>query len=372
MRKSALETAQSLLKRRDFSKAITVLEAASENYRDNFDYSLTTGIACLYVGDFGNANAYFNQARKIRVTDSNLLLGQAVLYLRRGDTDRAIQYYLEILDNDPQNAIAKDAMEFIRTQGSYEVICNWVDSGRIQRFYPPLGVNPRTVARVVLSVLAGICIGLCVVFVVHPHRTVPQGTRYDLSAFALSYDDLKNLHEKDTSGSVYRYILSDAELQVAHDNALQYIQDYRDNAALVEINRILHSNASEALRRDATEFTAYLEEPTFDTLTDNYGYKQVSADPLLYLGCWVAWEGSVSNAVLDDGAFRCDLLVGYKPNEGVFDVEGNVSVYFPVAPAQDIDGTRSVRVLAKIALDDDGKVTLLGRSVYQPLAKQEK
>ena len=361
MKKSALETAQSLLKRRHFSKAITVLEAASENYRDSFTYDLTAGIACLYLGDFGNANTYFNQARKIRMTETNLLLGQAVLYLRRGDTDRALQYYLD--------KVAKNAMEFIRTKGNYETICNWIDSGKIQQFYPPLGVNPHTVARIVLSVVAGVLIGLCVVRVVTPRQFVPQGDRYDLSAFALSHDDLKNLHEKDASGSVYRYILSDEELQKAHDDALQYIQDYRDNAALVEINRILNSNASENLRRDANEFLTYLEEPTFDTLTDNYSYKQVARDPLLYLGCWVAWEGSISNAFLEDGAYRCDLLVGYKPNEGVFDVEGNVPVYFPVAPAQDIDGSRSVRVLAKVGIDD-GQITLLGRSVYQPLAKQ--
>lgn len=369
MRKSALATAQSLLRRRAFSKAITVLEAAADNYRDNFSYYLTAGIACLYMGDFGNAGSYFNQARRIRMTEVNLLLGQAVLYLRRGDTERAIQYYLDVLDYEPENKVAKAAMEFIRAQGNYETICDWVDSGKIQRFYPPLGVNPAAVMRVVLSLAAGVFLGMCVVHGINMRHFVPTGDRYDLTRFALSYDDLKNLHEKDTSGSVYRYILSDAELQTAHDNALRYIQDYRDNAALVEINRILNSNASEPLRRDAGEFMTYLEEPTFDTLTDNYGYRQVAADPVLYVGCWVAWEGSVSNALLDGTAYRFDLLVGYKPNEGVFDVEGKVPVVFPVAPAQQIDGSRSVRVLAKVGIDD-GQIMLLGRSVYQPLAKR--
>ena len=365
MRKSALEKAHLLLRQRNFSQALTVLKAAEDNYRESFDYFLTAGIACLYMGIFGNATSYFQQARKIRVTETNLLLCQAILYLRRGDTDRALQYYLSVLDNDPENKVAKEAMEFIRVHGDYETICNWFDSGRIQKFYPPLGVNPSKVLRLAVSAFAGIALGLGVIFFLRPQDYADSGARADLSTLALTAEEAGNLHEKDLSGGVYRYILSDKEIRNSYDNARQYFQDYRDNAAMVEVNRLLNSNASSSVRQKAGLLLTYFEEPTFDSLTDNYSYAQISSDPVLYLGCWVAWSGRITNALSEDGSYRCDLLVGY---EDLQRVDGIVPLFFPVAPVPEIDGKRSVRVLAKVGMDD-GKITLLGRSVYQPLQK---
>ena len=366
MRKSALEQARSLMSRRCFAQALNVLEAAEDNYHESFDYYLTAGIACLYMGVWGNAVSYFQKARKIRVTETNLLLSQAILYLRRGDTDRALQYYLDVLDNDPENKIAKEAMEFIRVNGNYETICNWFDSGRIQKFYPPLGTNPSKVMRIVFSAVAGICIGLCIIHLLKVNEYVDSGRRADLSSLVLTADEAKNLHEKDLSGAVYHYILSDKDIRASYDNARQYFQDYRDNAATVEINRILNSNASSSVRQKASLLLTYFEEPTFDSLTDNYSYSQVAEDPALYLGCWVAWSGRITNAVAEDGSFRCDLLVGYEDFQRV---EGIVPLFFSVAPVPEIDGTRSVRVLAKIGIEN-GKLSLLGRSVYQPLQKK--
>ena len=106
MAKDVLTEARKLMRLRFFEKAIITLEARSSYYEDNFDYYLLLAIAYLYTGDTGSATVYFQKARQIRLTDTDLLLGQAALFLRRGDTARAIQYYLDILEYDPQNKIA--------------------------------------------------------------------------------------------------------------------------------------------------------------------------------------------------------------------------------------------------------------------------
>ena len=106
MARDVLDEAKILLGRRQFSKAIKLLEGRAEIYSQDFEYNLLFAIACLYLGDTGTASVFFQKARNIRLTDTRLLLGQAALFLRRGDTDRALYYYLEILDNDPQNKIA--------------------------------------------------------------------------------------------------------------------------------------------------------------------------------------------------------------------------------------------------------------------------
>ena len=73
---------------------------------------------------------------------------------------------------------------------------------------------------------------------------------------------------------------------------------------------------------------SYLEIPTFDTLKDNFSYSEVSKEPMLYLDCWVSWDGRISNSNVNaDGSYTCQLLVGY---ETMKNVDGIVTSLIPV------------------------------------------
>ncbi|MCR4821351.1 MAG: hypothetical protein K5873_00575 [Treponema sp.] len=377
MARSDLEKAHSFLQRRKFSQAITILESGNnpEIYRESFDYFLTAGIACLYLGDTGSAGAYFQRARHIRMTDPTLLCAQAVLFLRRGDTDRAINYYVDVLDYEPNNKLALSAIEFIRTHGSYEEVCHAVDSGLIEQFYPPLGVNPDTVKRIAFSVFCGVVLALIILNFgrcsnLSKKIHLPAGERADLSALFLSVDEMGNARQKDLSGKTYKYLLSDAQIKKSYDMAMKYFQEYKENASQVEVNRLLNSNASDAIKAKARMILTYYTEPTFDSLMDyddNIEYSQVAKEPDLYLGCTVSWSGRVSNAVTEGTSYRCDLLVGY---ENMDRVEGFVPLHFETAPYPVLDGERPVNVLGKIQVEN-GKILLEGKAVYQPVKKTQ-
>ena len=364
MARSALDTAKRLLNQRRFTLAIKVLDGSEKNYGDNLDFYVTYATACLYVGDYGAARSYFQRARNLSMTDVRLLLGQAVLFLRLGETDRALQYYLDVLDQDPNNSTAKRAMEFIRRRGDYTTICNWVDSGKIKRFFPPLGVNTSIIARSAL-----LCAALCAA-VLLTARLIPSGKkswvgpRVNLTDLALSSEEKSNAVQPDLSGTVVRYFMDSRTIARTFESAMQHVEDHRDNAAQMEINRILLSNASFSIKQKANRLMTYLEVPTFDSLTDNYDYKTVQGEPQLYLDCYAAWGGRVMNAELrDNGSWYCELLVGY---EGLHTVEGIVPVIFPQEPVPAVDGEKPIRILGKIDLQDD-RVILRGIAIYQPL-----
>ncbi|MBQ8014102.1 MAG: hypothetical protein IJ257_06890 [Treponema sp.] len=377
MARSDLERAHSFLQRRKFSQAITILESGNnpEIYRESFDYFLTAGIACLYLGDTGSAGAYFQHARHIRMTDPTLLCAQAVLFLRRFDVEKAINYYVDVLDYDPDNKLALSAMEFIRAHGTYDEICAIVDSGEIEKFYPPLGPNPDTIKRIVFSVCAGIFLAFLIlnfgrfrIAGASLRHSLPKD-RADLSELFLSVEEMGNAHKKDLSGGTYKYILSDTQIKKSYDMAMTYFQNYRENASQVEINRLLNSNASDAIKAKAEMISSYFTERTFDSLSDyndGIAYQDVAKEPELYLGCWVDWSGRVSNALSEGKSYRCDLLVGYENMERV---EGFVPLYFAEAPYPAIDGERPVRVLAKIQVEN-GKIRLDGKAVYQPVKRE--
>ncbi len=374
MSRNDLEKAQSLLQRRKFLNVISLLESGNnpEIFHESFAYYLTAGLACLYLGDRGNADLYFQRARRIRMTDPTLLNAQAALFLMKGDTASAIQYYLDVLYYDPQNKTALSAMEFVKTHGSYEEICRVIDSGGIKKFYPPLGVNPDIIKRIFLSVVAGVLLAVGIMNVnrfsffqkkIHIPSSKP---RADLSSLFLSVEEKNNVQTKNPMSQSARYVLADREILKSYDDAIAYFQDYRDNASQVEINRLLNSNASEFIKQNAMVIQSSLKEQTFDSLLDNYDYAKVASDPVLYIGCYVAWSGRVSNSVSDGKSYRCDLLVGY---ENMDRVDGFVPLYFEYAPYPEIDVERPVRVLAKISVEN-GKILLDGKAVYQPLKRQ--
>ena len=377
MSRTDLERAHSLLQRRKFSHVISLLESGNnpEIYSESFDYFITAGTACLYLGDIGSAGAYFQRARHIRITDPTLLCAQAVLFLRRSDTKRALSYYTEVLDYDPDNRIALDAVEFIRTHGSEKEVNEAIDSGEIERFYPPLGVNPDVIKRITFSVFAGILLA----FLIFNFSTfskavrgfrlpIPQ-KRADLSEFFLSVDEIGNAQKKDLSGENYKYILTDSQIKKSYELAMSNFQDYRENASLVEINRLLNSNASDSIKEKARMISSYFGEKSFDSLADyndNIEYSSVAKEPELYLGCTIAWSGRISNAVTEGKSYRCDLLVGYENMERV---EGFVPLFFEEAPYPAIDGERPVKVLAKINVEN-GKLLLNGKAIYQPVKRE--
>lgn len=365
MARSVLDMAQALIKRRRFAKAITILEARAKYYKDNFEYYLSLGIACLYLGDIGNSYHYFTKAREIKLTSSRLLLGQAAIFLRRGNTDRALQYYLEVLESDPGNVTAKEAMEFIRVHGDYDTICRWVDSGKIEQFYPPLGMNPDIIRN---GVLVGLAVGLVVsgfLFFRSKQQYNLVGPRANLSGLELSSDERRHAETRTGQSLSAYYMLDTSAITKSYSDSLQYFQEHRDNAARVEINRLLNSNASDSIKQKASLLAGYLSDPTFDTLTDSFSYGVVASDPVLYRDCFVVWAGRISNARLyENGSWACDMLVGY---EDMKHVDGIVPLHFEQEPVPPIDVERAVRVLAKVSISD-GRVSLEGRAVYQPLA----
>lgn len=372
MGRSVLDIAQFLLKRRKFSRVINLLESRSEYYENDFEYFLTLGTACLYIGDIGNAYSYYQRAREIKVTNTTMLLGQAAIFLRRGETDRALQYYLDILDNDPNNERALSAMEFIRKNSDYSTICRWVDSGKIERFYPPLGINPDIIIK---SVFAGFAVGfvvsMFVIFAPQKQKAV-VGPRADLTQLELTEDEKKNSQQRDMSDTVIRYLLDNKAIISSYETAMECFLQGRDNACQVEINRLLNSNASLSIKQKCNQLAMYLEVPTFDRLDgtkDNYTFDQVQSDITLYQDCFVVWSGRVSNLEkFEDNSMTSDLLIGY---EDLKNVEGVVKVYYPELSSP-FDSSKPVRILGKLTFeekDEEKRIILQEVAIYQPQKK---
>ena len=376
MPSSILEQAKKQFAKGNYQQVISLLEPYVTQYvvsgdtkdvlynasfNKSFPFYLYLGLACLHVGDIGGAVDYLTCARRIKLTDPDLLCAQAVLFLRRGDTARAIDYYLEAIEYNPNHELARSGLDFIRTHNTPEAIGEAVQSGEIKKFYPRPGVQSYIKKRVILFtgfVVAVLIVVIAVLVLVKFPLSVRSrnNSRADLSAFTLLSDE--KARPIDTSGT-YHYTLSEKEVLAAYRNAQKYFQDSRDNLAQIEVNRILSSNAAHSIKQKARLLMDYFATPGFDTVRDIPAYSDVRADIPLYLDCWTIWSGVATNVQSDGENTSFDLLVGYGDRiqlEGVVPIFCNFSIR--------IDSERPIEVLGKIQ-QRGGVLYLRASSVHQ-------
>jgi tetratricopeptide (TPR) repeat protein len=304
-----------------------MLQPEVVRYHDSFNYYYILGSACLRAGDLGGALTYYKRAREIKLLEPLVLLGMAVCSLHRGDTGKAVDLYLEVLDLDPRNRIAKRGLQALRKYGGS--IQGWIDSGKAPRLFPPVPTPPLSPAQ---ALIPACLLALAVAaFVALKSGVFPPGRaagppRTGLSVAALEREDREAPMQL---GGTYRYILTQREALELYETGRRLFAGYRDEAAKPSLNRLIESNAPDPIKNKAQLLFSYMEVPGFDTLKDRFSYAEVRGDPLLYRDCYVIWQGMATNLSADETATAFDFLVGYDTRsklEGIVRVRFDFSV----------------------------------------------
>ena len=345
--------------------AIRTLEPEINRYHGSFYYYYLLGSSCLRTGDFGGALTYFRLAHETKRREPLAILGLAVLYLRRGETERAVDYYLDILEIDGKNRIAQKAMKVIRRQAGTDNFTNWIEAGKLPSLYPPIpfpGFSAKEIlwAFAALTAVLLLTFGILVRFKFVSNPFLPRGSRQGVTALSLSREE--RMAPVQTDGS-YRYTLSRVEALDIYERALSQFTSYRDEAARVNLNRILESNAADGLKNRARIIISYLEVPGFNTFkrADNVPYEEVAKDPLLYNEAYVIWRGMAANVVTSDTGTTFDFMVGYDTRttlEGIVPVTFNKAI--PLNPERPLELLGRV-----IPTGPEGPIQLEGIAIHQ-------
>jgi tetratricopeptide (TPR) repeat protein len=361
-----LTKAVRFLKRGNYGKTIRLLEGEVLRYRDSFNYHYILASACIRAGDFGGALTYFKRAREIRLKDPLAMTGLAALFLRRGETDRAVDFYLEVQDLAPKNKLAKKALTVIKKNGGAEKMAAWIDSGKLPRLYPPvpklsLASNRLFFPLCALIAAAGVFALLFRLNVITPFK--PRTERKGFAATALEREERDAPFQIDGS---YSYPLTRDEVLDAYAEARKLFAAYRDEEAKVALNRILESNAPEGIKNKARLLFSYTAPPGFKTFSekDSFTYLEVKKDPLLYRDCYVIWKGMAANLEILQNGTAFTLLVGYDIRTAV--MEGEVPVRFDSAIP--VNPEFSLKVLARVvptAGPGGMDIRLEGREIQQ-------
>ncbi len=351
MRGKGLVEARKLYRARKFPEVIRVLEPEVFRFRESAEYFLLLGLSCLRTQDSGGASSYLGRARQLSPKSTPAALGLAAIALKRAETEKALNLWLEVLEHEPSNSTARRGMNLIRKGITPEEIQTLSDSGKIERVFPPLQakVTPAVVLIPILTALiAGgvIFLGSRIIQTRAPVRAGVSGIELPPSM----------LIDTGAAGSI---VMTEREVSRAFDQAKNYLLSYRDNLAAVQLNRILLSNAAGPVKERARALKGVLSRPSFTTLKDGFSYTEVAKEPGLYDGASVRWSGLVANLVVTKESMKFELLVGYAEQK---ELQGIVPVTLTFAA--DIRNGMALDLLAQVVLDN-GRLALSGISVHQ-------
>jgi tetratricopeptide (TPR) repeat protein len=358
--------------KRKYIEAEKILEPEVLKYKESCAFYYTLGLCHLYAGNLSAAYDYLLGARKIKLLDPNVLLALGAIFIRRNETRKAISYYLDVQEIDPNNKIARKALALLKKYGGSDDLIAWVDSGKLRALYPKFPKVPLQIRNIVLFVFFIVAFSALLLGILA--KTTSIKTPFDniLSSAALEREGMDEIKLEGAdrakpveTGGLYRNIFTEKQILAIYDKARILFNERRDNAARFELNKLFESNANETIKNKARILESYLEAPGFDNLTDNYAYADVIKNPALYQGCFVKWRGMAVNLREGQTTTNFDLLVGYDTHVAL---EGAVPVRLPFAAA--ISTEEPLEVLGKIVVDaaagDKPAMTLAGSAVHQP------
>ena len=343
-----------LYRHRKYSKVIQILEPQVFRFRESFTFFCLLGMSCLHVGDIGGAYSYLNRAHDLNDKDIDTLLGLAVVYLRKQDTQKALSTWFMVLDIDPNNKTAQKGLNFLKKYSESEDPQFLYENSGLQKIMPSFKFTRRSYIEtvVVLLLVAAIAGGLFLTY----NRL--KSNNYIPSREGVEVLDLRGSVTADNKIDE-KYRLTEKELKTLLREIKEDFNNFNDNRARYRINRILLSNADEKIKKQALVLAGYLQDTTFANIKTNFKYKDVLKEPLLYENCFVKWKGRVSNLSVSDEAITFDLLVGYENGKVL---EGIVPVVLRFGVK--IDTALPIEVLGKIVFKED-KLILEGTSIHQ-------
>ncbi len=318
-----LKKAYTLLSRKKYGKLIAFLEKKITLYRDDYLYHYFLGSACLFNGDKSGADTYLKRAIQVnrRAVEPRLLL--AVLALQKMDSTEAVRLWLGILDINSSCKQAQRGLEKIRKIPDSESLDAFMARGRFNAFLPrikapfPGWTTGLILLLALLTVLLYVS-GDLVHFNVEKENTFRRseeaGILIDIGDGAMTGPGKQ--------GQAFQF--NDKQIRSIMKTARGFFEDYQDNRAQVELNRILYSNASEPVKQKARILEASLKEPDFTNFVNTFSYSEVKANPLLYNRCYIRWKGRLSNISMNDPGMSFDFLAGYETGEVL---EGIIKVY---------------------------------------------
>ncbi len=337
-----------------YSKVIQFLEPKVPLFLEDPDYYTILGRAYLESGMLKNAETYLVRGLQAAPAHLDIRLCLAVCHMKKKDSSSAVRVWLEILDDYPNNRFAAKGLRAVQRITDINSQTVFFEKLRTGPYLP----NIR--AKRPLGVFAMLTVPLLFLLFVYINREswIFPVLRKSVAGQRPGAEYFLPGNQAAVGGeSEDLYQIDEAEAVSLLKKSLRYFENYEDNSARFELNKIRNASISEETRKRVDNILKFLAPPTIESLETAYTVKEVSNNPRLYEGCWILWRGVTANVEFLEASISFDFLVGYEDGEVL---EGRVPVIVPFLAVME---PLPLELLARVELVDDS-FRLVAKTLY--------
>ncbi len=336
MPSSGLKYASKLFYNKKYSQVIKYLESKIYQYRNSFEFYFLLAYSCLFKKDYGGAYSYFKRAEQLNDENIDCLLGLAVINLRKKNIDETLELWLKIINIKPGNNQAKFGLDLIKKGKNPEEILD--DEKLLKRLLPDYNKVNFTLIAILFFILVITITSFSIISNL-PDKIERKEIEDIIFPSSITY-------QMDKNNNLYTFNMD--EVYEIFDKIRNYFNEYKENLAVVEINRILLSNAPLEIKDKVNMIKSYIKEPDFTNIRDIFSYNEVYEQPYLFNGCYILWQGKVDNLIITEEYIYFNFLIGYHDDKELL---GTIPVYFDFEI--NIKNLDNIELLAKITFENN-------------------
>lgn len=301
-------------RQKQYVKAVSHLEKALTENKNDPEIYLILGYASLFTGDFEGARRYFRAGLLIREDHIELLKGLAYIYLKDERIEDAIRLWGEVLEINPHERSVKNAIARLRAAEDTSSFAESFDLKAYRTATLPFFIKLKPYLLGV-SITAGIVIILTIFYVTPLYDRV----------LARFYPEMVALQEVrfPEGGPITEpkedvlYSFTDKEIEDSFVRIKKYIYRGKTNTAIIALNRILLSNASPQVKEKFEILFTFINPP--DPLSIDFSPRiyEIMKEQAAYRGVYILWTGKIANLDKKGDEFQFDLLVRYEDEETI-------------------------------------------------------
>jgi hypothetical protein len=310
-------------RKKRYREAVSYLEKALTENRNDPELYLFLGNASLLTGDLDGARRYFRGGLLIREDDPELKRGLSYVYLTDERIEDAISLWGQILDKNPREKGIKQALSRLRESEDVGSFAETTDPKHFLTAQVPLyyKMKPYVLS---LSISLGILILILLFYLTPLYQKTLQHFYpeiVELNAVELPLEE--PFIESEPTEALYSF--SEDEIRSSFQQIKKYIYRDKINAAIISLNRIMHSNASIDVKERFRILYTFLGPPDPLSLDYNPHYYEIMKEPAVFTGVYVRWTGKIANLDKEGEDVDFDLLVNYE-NEDTIEGITHVSI----------------------------------------------
>ena len=311
-----------LLKRNDFLEAINNLEEYIAHNDSNYMGYYYLGLAYIFRELYDEAHKYISKAHQLNETDINTINALAFLNLKYNNVDEAINYWLDILDIDKKNYIAKRNLEKVKKSSNLDKLSSSASFEEFISFKLKKSINlglklpglkfpgflkipslKSGFLRIsILIIISAFVLILTYKYTLNRHEirikkfNIPSKRNLQ----ALQLPDLEKDYIIDNNIKKSIFNLKPEGVKTLFYKTKVLIQKQHYNDAVININKVLHSNAGIIIKERFQILKSFIQTRNTFKLKDNISYSTLMNLPVLYEGIQVVWEGKAEDIKIDE------------------------------------------------------------------------